>query len=164
MDVFELNSLFQDVPNLQANREFHNSFLKCDRCGESMMITIPEPYERYAISIIVQNPTKYLLEDETLVCHVCTYDKIFRGKFIRFCGFFRTSMDGIKLEPRFASPNGRDDGSNFYIFNKKYKYYMTLIPIRGAFDFVLRSDFKQYDPYRVAYITLFDLLSIKLGI
>ena len=142
-----------------TNSSIHYKSILCQRCGASKRLAALCSYERMAIIKIASDPTKYLSEDEIMVCGVCASQN--RSIFLyllNHCFFEKQS-----LIPRFLRIYESDIVLRFYIYNTKYDYYIEakLSPYVNG-DFVIRAtNFKKYDPYRVAYITLFDLILLQ---
>jgi hypothetical protein len=136
--------------------------IACQRCGVGKILRRVYSYEHMGIVKIAYNPRKYITEDEILVCGVCAR----KSKSIYIYKLYHHFLEKPSITPRFTRVYVSGVVSNFYIYNKKYNYYMDVILTPQATnDFAIRaSNFKKYDPYRVGYITLFDLILLKYEI
>lgn len=185
MDIYELGShhRIRNIPNksidkicfhyqenengvLRIYAHLEGVTLRCGRCNSLSSLLRAISYDINGILTIAKNPYKYLTKDETIVCIACTRS-VQNFAHYNFMYQLKSRFQKNTISPSFQRTHDSDLCNAYYIYNRKYNYYMSvsLFPSSNLDDFVIRaSNFKKYDPYRVAYITLFDIALLHLEI
>jgi hypothetical protein len=154
------------------------SSVSCERCERKVMIRWLRTPSQDGVAMLIRNPSRYLLEDEIIVCSDCTRKIASRDGVLIYsqqccdnanCGWM---ISGIlqyvtplhKDSDKFEFKHIRQWSFGMGIYNTKYNYYMCInsysrIDKNKISDLQKRaSNFMKYDPYVVHRITLFELL------
>lgn len=151
---------------LRSPINFANIEVKCGLCNRSARMNQLSPEIIIGLLIVLENPRKYLFECETLSCGWCFMTTFPGTSCYPFYDIYELNYaEPVLVLSHFVKKMMFLSSWTMVIYNTLHKYYMALEKrqgIRTGFQ-IRATDPRKYDPYRVRYITLFDILSATLS-
>ena len=159
------------------------SSIVCERCERRVMIRWLRTPSQDGLAMLIHNPSRYLLEDEIVVCGDCKKKIAGSSGVLFYCQQNNAGDDNYgwslsfntqgELETclnadNFEFKSIRQPHVGLCVYNKRYDYYVHINSYSRTnknkiSDLQLRaSNFNKYDPYVAHRITLFELLCHNL--